>query len=190
MEFGAFERLVLRVLFETQEPLTTPHLAYLAGISVQKAERYLGRMVEQGTLTPRLGANEVIEYTFAGRREIDKERRLADREWRGLLRSAGAKAGVNGERRPDLGLELGGETSGAEGDGVDGPADEETEANSATAVLLSVLVPGAGHIYAGRSGAGVAWMATTLAGYACCLLPGLFLHGLCLVSAAHARQAP
>ena len=53
---------------------------------------------------------------------------------------------------------------------------------------LSVLVPGAGHIYAGRSGAGVAWMATTLAGYACCLLPGLFLHGLCLVSAAHTRE--
>ena len=59
---------------------------------------------------------------------------------------------------------------------------------ASTAVLLSVLVPGAGHIYAGRSGAGVAWMATTLAGYACCLLPGLFLHGLCLVSAAHTRQ--
>jgi hypothetical protein len=143
-------------------------------------------MVEQGTLTPRLGANEIIEYTFAGRRQIDQERRLADREWRGLLRSAGAKASGNG--RPGPGADLGGEADS--GDGVDGPADEESEANSATAVLLSVLVPGAGHIYAGRSGAGVAWMATTLAGYACCLLPGLFLHGLCLVSAAHARQAP
>jgi hypothetical protein len=186
MEFGAFERLVLRVLFETQEPLTTPHLAYLAGISVQKAERYLGRMVEQGTLTPRLAADEVIEYTFAGRRQIDKERRLADREWRGLLRSAGARAGLNGEG-PNLGPDLGAESDGL---GGDSSADQDGEANSATAVLLSVLVPGAGHIYAGRSGAGVAWMATTLAGYACCLLPGLFLHGLCLVSAAHARQAP
>jgi hypothetical protein len=187
MEFGAFERLVLRVLFETHEPLTTPHLAYLAGISVQKAERYLGRMVEQGTLTPRLGANEVIEYTFAGRREIDKERQLADREWRGLLRSAGARA----EGRPGLGADLRGEAGGVGNDeGADGDGGEDTDANSATAVLLSVLVPGAGHIYAGRSGAGVAWMATTLAGYACCLLPGLFLHGLCLVSAAHARQAP
>jgi len=35
----------------------------------------------------------------------------------------------------------------------------------------------------------VAWMATTLAGYACCFLPGLFLHGLCLVSAANSRQS-
>jgi TM2 domain-containing membrane protein YozV len=58
-----------------------------------------------------------------------------------------------------------------------------------TAVLLSMLIPGAGHIYAGRAGAGVAWMASTLAGYACFFLPGLFLHGLCMVSAAHTRQS-
>ena len=57
-----------------------------------------------------------------------------------------------------------------------------------TAVMLSMLIPGAGHIYAGRAGAGVAWMATTLMGYACCFLPGLFLHGLCLVSAAQSRR--
>jgi hypothetical protein len=31
-------------------------------------------------------------------------------------------------------------------------------------------------------------MASTLAGYACFFLPGLFLHGLCMVSAAHVRQ--
>ena len=58
-----------------------------------------------------------------------------------------------------------------------------------TAVMLSMLIPGAGHIYSGRPGAGVAWMATTLMGYACCFLPGLFLHGLCLVSAAQTRQS-
>ena len=81
-------------------------------------------------------------------------------------------------------------TDGAPGEGTDDDINDDLhpEVSSATAVLLSVLVPGAGHIYAGRSGAGVAWMATTLAGYACCLLPGLFLHGLCLVSAAHTRE--
>jgi len=60
--------------------------------------------------------------------------------------------------------------------------------SAATAVLLSMLIPGAGHIYSGRAGSGVAWMATTLMGYACCFLPGLFLHGLCLVSAARMRR--
>jgi hypothetical protein len=164
MDYGAFEQLVLRVLFETPDPLSTPHLAYLARIPVQRAERYLARMVEQGSITPRVNAQGDVEYVFAGRRDLRQARRIADE----LV-----------EARPE-----GPET--APGDEV--TEEVQPEVSSATAVLLSVLVPGAGHIYAGRSGAGVAWMATTLAGYACCLLPGLFLHGLCLVSAAHTRE--
>lgn len=182
MDFVAFEQLVLKVLFETRDPLSTPHLAYLARIPVARAERYLGRMVEQGTVIPRLDAQGQVEYLFAGRRDIPRQRQSAA--------SAGHPAGIDA-----LGM-----AAASPGDPRDPSAegsprgeaqddDLSAEANSATAVLLSVLVPGAGHIYAGRSGAGVAWMATTLAGYACCLLPGLFLHGLCLVSAAHAREA-
>ena len=169
MDFAAFERLVLEVLFETRDPLTAPHLAYLGGISVTRAERYLGRMVEEGSIVPRLGGQGVVEYVFPGRRNLD----VRPRE------SAAADRG--GGRAP----------RGRRGQAESGEASEDIASDavsSATAVLLSVLVPGAGHIYAGRSGAGVAWMATTLAGYACCLLPGLFLHGLCLVSAAHARE--
>lgn len=66
------------------------------------------------------------------------------------------------------------------------PHPEAALDNPVTAVCLSVLVPGAGHIYSGRPGAGVAWMASTLVGYACCFFPGLLLHGLCMLSAAHA----
>lgn len=165
MDFGAFEQLVLRVLFETPDPLSAPHLAYLARIPVQRAERYLARMVEQGSITPRVNNQGHVEYGFAGRRDLQDARRIAD----------------------DMAEQRGGEaTDGVPGDDLND--DLHPEVSSATAVLLSVLVPGAGHIYAGRSGAGVAWMATTLAGYACCLLPGLFLHGLCLVSAAHTRE--
>jgi hypothetical protein len=170
MDFAAFERLVLEVLFETRDPLTAPHLAYLGGISVTRAERYLGRMVEEGSIVPRLGGQGVIEYVFPGRRNLEVRPREARRRLEG---------GAPGLR------------DGAEAQPETGEASEDIASDavsSATAVLLSVLVPGAGHIYAGRSGAGVAWMATTLAGYACCLLPGLFLHGLCLVSAAHARE--
>ena len=63
--------------------------------------------------------------------------------------------------------------------------EQLASASPVTAVCLSVLVPGAGHIYSGRPGAGMAWMATTLLGYACCFFPGVFLHGLCMLSAAH-----
>src|SRR5262245_15498342 len=50
MDFAEFERLVLRVLFETNVPLTASHIAYLGGISVKTAERHLARMAEEGTL--------------------------------------------------------------------------------------------------------------------------------------------
>src|SRR3954471_19933096 len=53
MDFAEFERLVLRVLFETNVPLTAAHIAYLGGISVRTAERHLARMAEEGSLLPR-----------------------------------------------------------------------------------------------------------------------------------------
>src|SRR5450432_1150379 len=106
MDFDEFEQLVLKVLLETDVPVTAAHVAYLGRVSVRTAERHLARMVEHGTLLVRTSMAGVVEY-----------------------------------------------------------------------------------IYAGRAGAGVAWMATTLMGYACCFLPGLFLHGLCLVSAAQTRQS-
>ncbi len=172
MDFATFEQLALQVLFESAHPVGAAHLAYMAGIPIRRAERYLGRMAEQGSVTPHVGPDGSIEYRFPARR--------------GARRAAVADSALDPEVA-DLVAFPGLEGANAPGDGADDEVPA-TDFNSATAVLLSVLVPGAGHIYAGRSGAGVAWMATTLAGYACCLLPGLFLHGLCLVSAAHARQ--
>jgi hypothetical protein len=154
MDFAEFERLVLRVLFETNVPLTAPHLAYLGGISVKSAERYLARMAEEGSLLLRANADGQIEYHFPARRALGPRSGAPD--------DPAVLAAEAFRRQPDSPL---------------------------TAVLLSMLIPGAGHIYAGRAGAGVAWMASTLAGYACFFLPGLFLHGLCMVSAAHVRQS-
>ncbi len=158
MEFAELERLVLRVLFETKLPLTAVHVAYLGGLSVKTAERHLARMVEEGALLVRMNAQGVVEYTVPGRR---------------VLGSPGAPPVVD--------------SAGTEPP-IDAAAFRLPSPSPLTAVLLSMLIPGAGHIYAGRAGVGVTWMATTLAGYACCFLPGLFLHGLCLVSAAQVRR--
>jgi hypothetical protein len=149
MDFAEFERLVLRILFETNVPLTAAHIAYLGGISVRTAERHLARMAEEGSLLLRANTDGQIEYYFAGPRALP---------------------GAPGEAA------------------FDADAFRRAPSSPLTAVLLSMLIPGAGHIYSGRAGAGVAWMASTLAGYACFFLPGLFLHGLCMVSAAHVRQ--
>jgi hypothetical protein len=151
MDFAEFERLVLRILFETSVPLTATHIAYLGGISVTSAERHLARMAEEGSLLLRANTDGQIEYLYPGRRA--------------------------------LGSGPGDEAAGFSPDAFRTPPNSPL-----TAVLLSMLIPGAGHIYSGRAGAGVAWMASTLAGYACFFLPGLFLHGLCMVSAAHVRQ--
>ena len=116
-------------------------------------------MVEHGTLTVRTSNAGVVEYVYPGRKPIATQ--LADSTAIGPPPiSAGDSFFLTLRPRP----------------------------NPVTAVMLSMLIPGAGHIYAGRAGAGVAWMATTLMGYACCFLPGLFLHGLCLVSAAQTRR--
>lgn len=151
MEFVEFERLVLRILFETDVPLTATHVAYLSGLPVRTVERHLARMAENGSLLLRANTDGQVEYYFPGRRSA--------------LVPGGAAAAV-----------------------LAAESFRQPPTNPLTAVLLSMLIPGAGHIYAGRAGVGVAWMASTLAGYACFFLPGLFLHGLCMVSAAHARQ--
>lgn len=155
MDFAEFEQLVLRILFESDVPLTAAHCAYLGRIPVRTAEKHLARLVQRGTLHLRVGSSGVAEYVYPGRRAAARHAHAA----------AGGPPPVSAGA-----LML-----------VPPPASS----SPVTSVLLSMLIPGAGHIYAGRPGAGVAWMCTTLLGYACCFLPGLFLHGLCLVSAAN-----
>jgi hypothetical protein len=168
MDFDEFEQLVLKVLFETDVPVTAAHVAYLGRVSVRTAERHLARMVEHGTLIVRTSAAGVVEYVYPGRKP--------------LTNNAGAHAGG-----PAGSAFMMGPPPISAGDSFF--LTLRPKPNPVTAVMLSMLIPGAGHIYAGRAGAGVAWMATTLMGYACCFLPGLFLHGLCLVSAAQTRQS-
>jgi len=57
------------------------------------------------------------------------------------------------------------------------------------AAVLSVVLPGAGHMYSGRERAGVFWMIGTLCGYLALIIPGLILHILCIASAANVPRA-
>ena len=161
MDFDEFEQLVLKVLFETDVPITAAHVAYLGRVSVRTAERHLARMVEHGTLVVRTSSAGIIEYVYPGRKPI----------------MATTAVAANQVGPPPISI------------GESFFLTARPKHSPVTAVMLSMLIPGAGHIYSGRPGAGVAWMATTLMGYACCFLPGLFLHGLCLVSAAQTRQS-
>ena len=44
------------------------------------------------------------------------------------------------------------------------------------AAVLSVLIPGLGHIYAGRLGAGLLWFLATSFGYWAIIVPGFLIH--------------
>src|SRR5206468_9112897 len=70
MDFEEFEQLVLKVLFETDVPVTAAHVAYLGRVSVRTAEKHLARMVEHGTLNVRTNTAGVIEYVYPGRKPI------------------------------------------------------------------------------------------------------------------------
>lgn len=56
--------------------------------------------------------------------------------------------------------------------------------NPGVAVILSLFIPGAGQMYAGSVGAGLAWLFFTVIGYAIFVIPGLILH-LCAIVGAH-----
>jgi TM2 domain-containing membrane protein YozV len=62
-------------------------------------------------------------------------------------------------------------------------AGSHREANPLLAAVLSVLVPGAGHLYTGRIVAALLWFLVVTAGYAL-ILPGLLLHLFSIASAA------
>jgi TM2 domain-containing membrane protein YozV len=52
---------------------------------------------------------------------------------------------------------------------------------------LSMLIPGAGQLYAGRVISAILWFLVVSAGYAL-ILPGLVLHMFCMASAANAAR--
>lgn len=64
---------------------------------------------------------------------------------------------------------------------------EHREASPLVAAGLSLFVPGAGHLYAGRVLAAILWFLVVGAGYAL-ILPGLVLHLFSIVSAAAAAN--
>lgn len=60
--------------------------------------------------------------------------------------------------------------------------------NAAAAAILSMIVPGAGQLYAGRPLTAIAWFALVTMGYLLLIVPGVILHVLCVASAASAAH--
>ncbi len=52
------------------------------------------------------------------------------------------------------------------------------------------MIPGAGQMYKGQIGGGLAWLMFTVLGYLMLLIPGVLLHVLCIFDAASGDPAP
>lgn len=52
------------------------------------------------------------------------------------------------------------------------------------AAVLSLVIPGAGQMYKGQVGNGLAWLLVVVLGYVFFVVPGLILHLCCIVGAA------
>jgi hypothetical protein len=60
--------------------------------------------------------------------------------------------------------------------------------NAAAAAVLSMIVPGAGQLYAGRPLSAISWFMIVTMGYLLLIVPGVLLHVLCVASAASAAH--
>lgn len=69
------------------------------------------------------------------------------------------------------------------GEMLESPATSEHKWNPGTAAVLSFLIPGAGQIYKGEIGLGLGFLFFTIVGYLLFILPGVFLHIICVVVA-------
>lgn len=62
-------------------------------------------------------------------------------------------------------------------------AAHEAPQFNGVAAVLSVLIPGLGHLYRGRLGAGFLWFVGTVIGYVLMVIPGIVLHLACIYRA-------
>jgi TM2 domain-containing membrane protein YozV len=62
--------------------------------------------------------------------------------------------------------------------------------NAAVAGVLSLIVPGAGQLYAGHPLSAVLWFLVVSVGYLLLIVPGVILHAVCIAQAASAAHHP
>ena len=70
MDFEEFEQLVLRVLFETDVPVTAAHIAYLGRVSVRIAERTWPEWSSTEPCWCAPATDGVVEYYYPGRKPL------------------------------------------------------------------------------------------------------------------------
>jgi hypothetical protein len=166
---GAIEARLLVLAHTTDAKITAAALAYFAPCSLDDASRVLDDLAARDRLSMEIEDDGTIVYQLPGRQKLAPP-----------LASHGAPQ-TQLQPAPEHGPWLRRQTA------LVPFARSQREASPLLAAVLGVLVPGAGHLYAGKIGAALLWFFVVSLGYAL-IFPGLFLHMVSTVSAASAAH--
>ena len=156
---AVIEHRLLELAYTTDAPITAASLAYFAPCSLEDAERVLEGLAARDRIRMEVSDEGVISYVFPDRH------RLTPRLEPAIPRAHR----VSPRGAPPLAIRGG------------------REASPLLAAMLSLLVPGAGQLYAGNVLSALLWFVLVCAGYTI-VLPGLFLHLCCIATAASAAH--
>jgi TM2 domain-containing membrane protein YozV len=154
---SAIEARLLELAHTTDAKITAAALAYFAPCSIADAQQVLDDLTTRNQLDMEVEDDGTIVYQMRGRQKFSAPPRPTP-----ILTPAVERTALV-------------------------PVRSSYTASPLLAALLTVFVPGAGHLYAGRFVSALLWFLVVGAGYAL-ILPGLVLHLFAIASAANAAH--
>jgi hypothetical protein len=151
---NVIQHRLLELAYTTDARITAPALAYFAPCSIEDAEAVLDDLVTRNRISLEIDDEGILTYEVPDRQKLQPRHEPVP-----------PSALVRAVPRGPLALR----------DGRD--------ASPGLAAALSLVLPGAGQMYTGRVAGGLFWFLAVSLGYAL-ILPGVFLHLLCVASAA------
>jgi len=152
---NVIEHRLLELVYTTDAPITALALAYFAPCSLENAEKVLDNLVSRDRIQLDVTDDGTITYTFPNRHKLAPRVEPMPPPRAPLIPPGVYPIATRGGR----------------------------PASPALAAVLSLLVPGAGQLYTGNIVSGILWFMLIAAGYTL-ILPGLFLHMICIATAA------
>jgi TM2 domain-containing membrane protein YozV len=159
---SVIEHRLLDLAYTTDSVITAPLLAYYAPCSIEDAERVLDRLVAGNRLRLDVDEDGNLQYVVPNRERLPARAALSS-----------TSPASEGRSTPTFALTR----------QVPDYMETRQAPNAAAAAILSMIVPGAGQLYAGRPLSAVAWFALVSMGYLLLIVPGVLLHVLCVAAA-------
>ena len=159
---AVIEHRLLDLAYTTDSVITAPLLAYYVPCAIADAERVLDRLCSEDRLRLEVDDDGGLQYVVPNRQRIARPQMTYD----------------SLPYRDPYALAL----------RDPGMIETRHTPNAPAAAILSMIVPGAGHLYTGRPLAAVMWFLVVTMGYMLLIVPGVLLHVLCIASAAANAQ--